>query len=141
MIREYDIKDEDKIIDLWYQASVDSHSFKPESFWEEKKKEVRDKYLPNAETFVYESDGKIAGFISIIHDFIGALFILPEYQNKGIGKELLDFTKQRSDILELDVFKQNKSAVKFYEREGFTIVAENIHEETGLLNLRMRYLK
>lgn len=43
--------------------------------------------MPIATTFIYEDGNIIKGFISIIDDiFIGALFVLEEYQDRALVK-------------------------------------------------------
>ena len=61
---------------------------------------------------------------------IGMFYILPEYQNKGIGSYLLEDILDNSDkagsIVELEVLKVNP-AVSLYQRYGFEIVDSNEH--------------
>ena len=42
-------------------------------------------------------------------------------QGRGIGRNLLDFVKNRKERLSLNVYQKNSGAVRFYEREGFRI--------------------
>ena len=42
------------------------------------------------------------------------------------------------DVLELDVFRDNLVGQKFYEKYGFIKVNEHFHEETGLMQLRLK---
>ena len=53
--------------------------------------------------------------------------ILPEFQNKGIGKQVLQYLFEKEKIIQLKVLKDNP-AKKLYERLGFTIVDEDEHE-------------
>lgn len=48
----------------------------------------------------------------------------------GIGKQLLDFVKDRKEELSLSVYQKNIRAVKFYKRENFEIRCENKDEDT-----------
>jgi len=60
--------------------------------------------------------------------YIQMLVVIPAYQNKGIGKHLLESLKDRSNknskYISLEVFKINTIAKEFYKRHGFSIVGE-----------------
>jgi ribosomal protein S18 acetylase RimI-like enzyme len=59
---------------------------------------------------------------------IGGIQILPEFQNLGIGSDILDKliidTKQQS--LTLNVHKTNTKAIKFYISKKFEIISETL---------------
>ena len=60
---------------------------------------------------------------------VDQLYILPEYQGKGIGavcmEGIIDDANLEQKPVTLQVLKINTRATAFYERLGFTIVAEN----------------
>lgn len=65
---------------------------------------------------------KIVGFIDVNEGWVHHLYVNPIFQNKGVGKSLMDFAKQLSPTgLTLWVFEKNKGAITFYEREGFSL--------------------
>src|SRR5699024_12666125 len=78
-----------------------------------------EKYIPMSETHVITNQTKIIGFISMVEGYLAALFIDVAYQNNGAGKELLNFEKRRRNKIRLKVYKENLSAVRFYEKNGF----------------------
>src|SRR5699024_12055144 len=80
--------------------------------------------LPMSETHVITNQTKIIGFISMVEGYLAALFIDVAYQNNGAGKELLNFEKRRRNKIRLKVYKENLSAVRFYEKNGFIIKEE-----------------
>ena len=93
---------------------------------------VKDIYIPMAETFVFEDEECIKGFISIINNkFIGALFVDIDFQNSGIGKKLINHVTDRYKNLNLAVYKENKKSVDFYINRGFKITKEQINEDSG----------
>ena len=61
---------------------------------------------------------------------IDHLYLLPESQGKGVGKQLLSFVLETADRnenrVQLGVLKVNP-ARRLYERCGFTIIGENEH--------------
>jgi putative acetyltransferase len=138
LIRPYQCQDEETVIEVWYAASLIAHDFVPASFWDTQKQDIRNKYLPVAQTWVYEQDGQIVGFMSLLENYIGALFVHPDYQGQGIGTQLIGHAKAMHRVLLLDVFKQNTRSRHFYEKCGFEVTAENIHEATGCENLSLQ---
>lgn len=139
MIREYTQTDIDQILAIWLSSSIEAHNFIEPGFWESKVSDMRDLYIPASETFVYESDGKIAGFYSLYGSNLAAIFVAPSSQGKGVGSVLLDDAKKRREKLELTVYKENVSSVKFYEKHGFISLGEQVDEHTNHLELVMEY--
>lgn len=60
---------------------------------------------------------------------VNQIFILPEYQSKGIGSACLTRIIDDANLVQksvtLQVLKVNPRGVAFYQRLGFTIVGEN----------------
>ena len=81
------------------------------------------------------------------HDFIDpcycveGIFVRGDVRSQSIGKQLLDFVKQKRKRLELNVYVKNKRAVQFYEREGFCIQREGKDAETGEKEYCMLWIK
>src|SRR5699024_6790062 len=99
------------------------------------------KYIPMSETHVITNQTKIIGFISMVEGYLAALFIDVAYQNNGAGKELLNFEKRRRNKIRLKVYKENLSAVRFYEKNGFIIKEELTEEETNKQEYLMEWTK
>jgi GNAT superfamily N-acetyltransferase len=57
--------------------------------------------------------------------FISGLYLLPEYQSKGIGttiiQGLIKKAKTEKKRLELEVLRVNIKAIRFYQRLGFVL--------------------
>ena len=53
------------------------------------------------------------------------LFILPEYQSKGVGTFLMEGWLEKYPRIELEVLVINKRAQAFYKRLGFRVEWEN----------------
>src|SRR5690625_6407904 len=124
MIRAYKENDIDILIDIWYKSSLQAHDFIYSGYWESQIEEMKEKYIPMSETHVITNQTKIIGFISMVEGYLAALFIDVAYQNNGAGKELLNFEKRRRNKIRLKVYKENLSAVRFYEKNGFIIKEE-----------------
>lgn len=139
MIRQYEPCDIDHVLDLWLNASIQAHHFIPEAFWREQLGAMRDHYLPHAETFVFEEDGRILGFMSLHEGRLAALFISPHAQGRGLGRQLLHEAKRGRTALELNVYSANHRAIAFYRAGGFARVAESPDPVTGQPELTMRW--
>jgi len=138
MIRKYEDKDLEGMLDVWYQASLVAHSFLTEEFFEQERRNIRDIYLDRSETWIYEDEGRVVGFMSLNGNEVGAIFIYPEMQGRGIGRALMDVAKGLHETLELEVFKENLNARGFYEHYGFVTFKEYVPEDIGRPMLRMR---
>jgi len=140
MIRNFEQQDIDNVVRIWLDASLIAHSFIPEDYWKGKSEELRELYLPNSKTFVYENENaELLAFISMKDHYIAALFVDPMEQGKGIGKQMLYFVKQLHQSLELDVYTENLNSVAFYKKQGFIVQEEGIEERTGHKEYKMRY--
>ena len=138
MIRKYEDKDATELLDAWHSASQVGHPFLTEDFFEQERKNILALYLPNAETWVFELDGMVVGFIALIGDEVGALFVHSQYHRRGIGKQLMDHARSIRESLELDVFEENSTGRGFYEKYGFREISRHMHEETGRMQLRLK---
>ena len=139
MIRRFRSTDLETVLSIWRRASELAHSFLSPEFLDQEAVTVRDVHLPNAETSIYEEDGALLGFIALIGNEVGAIFVDPEYSRRGVGKALMDHAAGLHSMLELDVFEKNQIGRSFYERYGFVEVGRSVHEETGERMLRLRY--
>jgi putative acetyltransferase len=139
MIRKYDDLDERRLIDIWLKSSSLAHPFLDTTFVEKVKKDMKEIYLPNSETWVFEEDNTVVGFISMIGNEIGGLFVAPVHHSKGIGTKLVNFIRKNNKKLEVEVFKNNKIGRAFYDKYGFKKIREYLHEETKQDLIRMEY--
>ena len=87
--------------------------------------------MPKATIYVYEQNGEIQAFIGLMEGFVAGIFVSSEFQSKGIGKLLLDYSKDRHNELSLCVYKKNIRAIHFYLRESITIFTEQVDKNTG----------
>jgi putative acetyltransferase len=139
MIRRAADKDTRAILEIWLDASRLAHGFIPYEFWLARVGEMENVYLPNSETYVWEIDGEVAAFISLVGEQVAALFVRPAVQGRGFGTKLLDFAKANRDCLSLCVYSKNARAVKFYADAGFLAVEERLDPHTGEAEILMRW--
>ncbi|MCO1602527.1 GNAT family N-acetyltransferase [Desulfosporosinus nitroreducens] len=137
IIRKFEHFDTEELVELWYNASVIAHSFIPKEMWESHKGELRNKYLPIAETWVAEESGLLIGFISILENYIGGLFVTPTKQGLGVGTKLIEQAKLENMQLKVGVYSKNIDARRFYTKNGFTYWSEEVQPETGEIVINM----
>ena len=110
-----------------------------DAFTDEKIKARQERMRSEAEnlrSFVVECNGEIVGTIGVIkspeQNELTRIYVLPEFQGKGIGKKLwekagefLDFSK---DTI-VKVVTYNTGAIGFYERLGFVDTGKRFADE------------
>lgn len=138
MIRDYADADLDEVLDAWYEASLVAHSFLPADFFVAERSELADRWLPAADVFVYELDGRVVGFVALLDREVGGLFVHPDHQGQGIGRALVDHARSLRPRLELDVFAENDVGRRFYAAYGFEQVGTHIDPQTGHEQHRLR---
>lgn len=138
MIRPYRPGDTDELLEVWEAASKLAHPFLSRGFMQRERKAIRDQHLHVAETWVYEADRHVIGFVALVGDEIGALFVHPDHHGEGLGRALVDHARTRRDRLEVEVFRDNPIGRRFYDRYGFRPIGEHLHEPSGHMVLRLR---
>ena len=139
LIRPYKQTDVAAILDSWENASRLAHPFLERAFLDQERKNIPELYLPNAETWVAEVDGSVIGFIALLGDEIGGLFVQPSHHKNGVGRALVDKARTGIDTLYVEVFDKNTIGSAFYTRYGFTPMEEKYHEPTRQTLIRMSH--
>ena len=96
-------------------------------------RDLHDRRFAAQDIRIIQFDGTDVGFLSIRNTSdtfkVDQIYILPEYQGKGIGaacmKRIIDDANLEQKPVTLQVLKINTRATAFYQRLGFTIVDEN----------------
>lgn len=140
MIRALKENDLTDVMQIWLDTNIKAHKFIQKEYWINNYTAVRE-LLPQAEVYVYEEDGtkQIAGFIGLTNNYIAGIFIKEEEQSKGIGKQLLNYVKDKKKVLSLSVYQKNVRATAFYLRERFIIQSENMDEATNEMEFIMKW--
>ena len=137
MIRPYVSDDADAILHIWRTASEFAHPFLDDDFHDTAAVAIRDVYLPRAETFVAERDGAPVGFIALLENQIGGLFLDPTYHGQGLGRSLVDHAVKLKGPLTVEVFRDNKVGRRFYDAYGFQQTGEYLHDITQQMTLKL----
>lgn len=136
MIRDLKQKDIDKVMEIWLESTIKAHDFIPEKYWQDNYNAVKDIYIPQSKTYVYEEGEEIKGFISILNDdFIGALFVSPNEQGKGIGSKLIEYANAKFNNLKLAVYKQNQNRLIFILKRDLKFYRKRLTKIQVLKNI------
>lgn len=132
MIRKLKRADVDTVAQIWLDTNLKAHDFIAAEYWKSNYAVVKEMFL-QAEIYLYEDEKtrQVVGFVGLHDNYIEGIFVCGEAQSRGIGRQLLEFVKERKTFLKLSVYQKNVRAIQFYEREGFQIESENVDEDTG----------
>lgn len=140
-IRKLASKDIETVVELWYKTSIIAHNFISDDYWEKNKKAMASEYLPNSDTYLALENGEIIGFVTMVEDFLAAIFVDDKIQGKGVGKSLLNYVKDKRTAILLKVYEKNKKSLDFYKSQEFVIKSVNKEEETGENELLMEWIR
>jgi len=138
VIRRYRSEDLEDVVTVWAAASAVAHPFLSAEFLALERHNIANVYLPDAETWVWEPEGQVVGFVSLLGNEVGALFVDPKFHRRGIGRALMDHALELRRELEVEVFTENVIGRAFYARYGFELMQRKVHDQTGLELMRLR---
>ena len=136
-IRAYASADEDAVVAIWLEASKVATPFLSADFLGKTRKQIREVWLLSAETWVFDEGEGVLGFITLIGNEVGGLFVHPDVQNRGIGRSLMDWASLHHEPLLTEVFEGNTQGRTFYERYGFRETNRYFHKPTAQNMIRM----
>ena len=139
-IIQYENKYCDDAIMMWRESKEKALGKKEiHSFTEHKNFFIRS-LEKNNQVYLALNDEKVIGLIVFDEAKVSQLYIHNDFQNRGIGKNLLDIAKSKSKgILTLFTFDINKKAQRFYERNGFKIIGRNYENEEKLDDIQYEW--
>lgn len=140
IIRSMQCNEIEKVMQIWLRTNIHAHHFIEESYWKSQYDNVK-AMIPDSEIYICEKAQQTVGFIGLSGNYIAGLFVDPEFQCQGVGKELLEHVKSIKPELSLNVYQKNQKAVRFYLREGFTTETESVDENTGEKEFLMKRIK
>ncbi|GAC10836.1 GNAT family N-acetyltransferase [Paraglaciecola chathamensis] len=138
-IRQYLASDLPLVLSSWEAATRLAHPFMTDEFIDQEGINVAEVYMPNTNTWVAEIDNIVEGFIALMGNEVGAIFLQPYCHGKGIGKALMDKAQELHGDLDVEVFKDNSIGRSFYARYGFKQIEEKLHAPTGKQILRLTF--
>ncbi|MET3849767.1 MULTISPECIES: GNAT family N-acetyltransferase [unclassified Paenibacillus] len=143
-ITAYLEEDHDYLVELWYRAVRETHSFLTEADIAFYRRIVDEQALKHVEVWVEKDDSGVPlGFIGLDGSMVEMLFVDPDRHGQGIGTRLLRYAEQlKGSRLRVDVNEQNDGAFAFYQRYGFVRTGRSELDGSGrpfpLLHLELK---
>lgn len=130
-----------EVVDLWYETSIQAHDFISQDYWRSNMEAMATVYLPDSETYLAVEKENVVGFITMVDNYLAAIFVQINMQGYGIGKKLLEYVKKKKEIIRLSVYKKNSRSIDFYKKHNFKTLSENLDENTNEIELLMEWKK
>jgi GNAT superfamily N-acetyltransferase len=90
----------------------------------EDRRYFRERVFPACEVWGAFDDAVLAALVAFREGWIDQLYVLPAYQGRGVGTDLLRVAQKSSARLQLWTFQRNARARRFYEARSFVRVRE-----------------
>lgn len=120
-----------ELLQLWEASVRSTHHFLTEGdiqFY----KSIVPQYFPKVDLYVTRDEqNKITAFMGLSEEIIEMLFVHPNEQGKGLGKQLIHVAINDKKIKKVDVNEQNTSALQFYLHIGFRIIGRDATDASG----------
>lgn len=136
-IRRYTATDESAAMDVWSRASRIAHPFICGEGEGERARKMREVYLVHAENWVAASNGRVVALLGLLDAEIGGLFVAPEAQGKGVGRQLVAHAAALRGPLTLDVYEKNVEARHFYARMDFVEESRRVDDDYDEVMLKL----
>jgi len=147
LIRQMRNGDIHKVQDIWLTVSIREYAFvaehlrqDPAEYWRSRLERMTDD-TRLADGYVYESDGRVVGFMTLnpAKQYILELFVDSASQGKGAGTALIKVAKSLHPYLYTHVYREKVPALRFYERQGFLCYGTHPEESTDQIKLVMKW--
>jgi GNAT superfamily N-acetyltransferase len=102
-------------------GSLLAHPFLTKQFMDVERENISNVSMPIADVWVAEYGEKVIGFIALLGNEVGAIFVQPAYHGMGIGLALMNTAQALHGDLEVEVFEKNSIGRRFYARLGLNI--------------------
>lgn len=140
MIRDINILDYPRLIEIWESAVLSTHDFLKEADFIYYKEQLP-LYFQHVILFGFEQDGVLVGFMGVSEESLEMLFVHDNYRGLGIGKKLITYAIDNLHVTKVDVNEQNIQAVGFYKYMGFKLYKRSILDGEGkeypILHMRL----
>ena len=118
--------DHPKLLEIWEASVRATHDFLKEEDLQELKPLILEQYFDAVDLrCARNSEGTILGFLGVHAENIEMLFISPGARGQGLGSLLVAYAIEQQAATKVDVNEQNKQAIGFYQRMGFSIIGRS----------------
>jgi putative acetyltransferase len=142
-LRPYVAGDEDAAIELWrrtwQQAYPDIDFAARLAWWRER---WNTELVPACAIRVARASGHMVGFVTVEprSGYLDQIVVAPEAWGSATATALVDAAKCIAPSgLDLHVNRDNRRAIRFYEKHGFTLSGEDINPRSGAPILKMSW--
>ncbi len=142
-LRPYEPRDEEAAVALWlrtWQAAYPQIDFAARlDWWRER---WCNELVASADIVIAEAGDAMIGFVTVDPRtaYLDQIVVAPEHWASGVGAALIAVAKQLSPAgLALDVNTDNARALRFYEKQGFSISGAGVNPISGKPVHRMRW--
>jgi GNAT superfamily N-acetyltransferase len=93
--------------------------------------------LEDWQAYVAVVEGRIVGTGSLNGQTVSSVFVLPDYQGRGVGAKLMDVLEAAADVQPKSALTLQSSvtAQAFYAKRGFTVVRESFYGEERTIHM------
>ena len=135
--------DVDTLVGIWLRSVRATHTFLTKDDIQALLPFVQEELGAPADLELWvlaSDDGTPIGFLGLAGADVAALFLEPDHRRRGGGRMLVEHAQALKGRLTVDVNEQNPEAVRFYEAQGFVVVARSPDDGAGrpypLLHMR-----
>jgi ribosomal protein S18 acetylase RimI-like enzyme len=132
----------DELVPMWrasFEAGVGVKDPHPIA---EQKNYFVTQVLPRNSVRMAMLEEQLVGFIAASRESVAQLHVRIGFQRRGIGRRMLAWAKEQSGgSLWLYTFARNQGAQRFYEREGFRIVARGFEPMWQLEDIKYEWTR
>lgn len=118
------------LLELWEESVRASHHFLAEEDLLNLKKELPTYFSQVVLKLWYDYD-QLVGFSGTADHSLEMLFLAPQHRQKGLGSQIITLLIQEDGIDSVDVNTQNEAGLRFYLKQGFTVVGESPEDHQG----------
>lgn len=129
-----------ELLRVFREANDRMHPFLSEEQRSDIEMAMRVTVFPIASFIIAKVDDKIAGFISLMDNYIVGIYVSNDCLVYGLEKLLLDEVRELYGDLEVCVYLKNYRMVQFYLEEGFEEYSSKIYGTGGAQQLRLFYM-
>lgn len=137
-IRKLIDTDIETVMKIWHEGNLEAHDFVDPAYWDKSRSYVR-RMLGEVDVYVYESNGRVVGFMGMDGEYLEGLFVHRDFRGLGFGTRMIEWVKAENDYFTLHVFKKNYGAYTFYRNRGLLIRDLEINEDLGEEEYLMYY--
>ena len=102
-------QDYDELLTVWEASVRSTHHFLTEENIQFYKPLVRNQYFQAVELYIIRNrEGKIAAFMGLSDELIEMLFVHPDEQGKGYGKQLMQYALHEKHIYKVASMSKTK---------------------------------